>query len=193
MFRVYEQEGMQFTGMDVLDRALRTDRFLIEGMFTCCLEKMTPVEARHAVAYAVGYHYIERITEGKVPVALLTGFGNVAEVMLLGNPTMMLNAGYTERDLGRGGNPWALIVIQRFAANMVPAMADVLAYDASAMQLPQYAECWSLATLLSSDAKKFSSLAAALRDGQPALEAIEKIYGLPADKLHARWKAVALP
>jgi hypothetical protein len=191
LFAVYEEEGMQFLEPEALGRALRTDRFLISGMFMCCLERMTPGETRHAVAYGVGYHYIDAITQGKAPAALATGFGNVAEVMLLGEPSMMLNSGYAERELGKGMFPWALIVKQRFAQNMVPPIADLLQYDTSAMEFPQYAECWGFASLLSGGAKEFSWLVLALRKGEPALSAIEKNYGLTADKLHARWRQYA--
>ncbi len=191
LFAVYEQEGMQFLEPEALGRAVRTDRFLITGMFMCCLERMTPGETRHAVAYGVGYHYIDAITQGKAPAALATGFGNVAEVMLLGEPSMMLNSGYAERELGKGKFPWALIVKQRFAQNTVPPIQDILRYDTSAMEFPQYAECWSFASLLSTGAKEFSWLVLAMRGGEPALSAIEKNYGLKADKLHARWRQYA--
>ena len=128
LFQVLKEEGMQWEEWDAADRAARTERFLAPGIFSCCLEKMQPQQVRHAIAYAVGYHYLEQATLGNAPVPLKTGFGNVAEVMLLGNPTMLLNSGYAERNLGQGRTPWTMIVKRRFAQNIVPSIAEVLDY-----------------------------------------------------------------
>jgi hypothetical protein len=85
-----------------------------------------------------------------------------------------------------------MIVAQRFIQNKVPAVQDVLEYKTSVMQLPQYTECWNFTSLLASGAKEFSSLVLAIQRGEPALASIEKIYGLAADKLHARWRQFAM-
>ena len=188
MFQVYEEEGIHFTGMDALNRAMRTQRYLVRGIFSCCLEKTAALQVRHSVAYAVGYHYIEQLTESRAPAALMTGFGNETEVMLLGRPSMMLNSGYAERELGGRRNPWATIVMQYFTQNKVPPVADVLEYQTSAMELPQYAQCWSLASLLATGSKEFAALVLAMHNGEPALAAIEKIYGVSTDELHERWR-----
>jgi hypothetical protein len=188
MFQVYESEGFQFDGMNVYERAQHTERYLVDGLFNCCLEKMTPQAARHTVAYAIGHHYLSRLTENRAPDSLTTGFGNVAEVMLLNMPTMMLTSGYSDRNLGGGRHRWAMIVRQRFAQNMVPRVEQVLDYKTSSMQLPQYAECWSLATYLARSEKKFATLVDDLHDGMPAVDAIKKNYDVTLDELHDGWR-----
>ena len=79
-----------------------------------------------------------------------------------------------------------------FVGGQIASVKQVLDYNTDAMEHKEYAQCWSLASLLTTGAKQFSSLVKQMRDGEPALGAMEKLYGLDADQLLAKWRTFAL-
>lgn len=68
---------------------------------------------------------------------------------------------------------------------------DVLqSYTTSTMQMPNYAEAWSLMTVLSQEREKFEPLIVAVRDapaGTPTMNLVEQVYKVDEAKLRDVW------
>jgi hypothetical protein len=190
MFKVLRQDGVRFEDVaegDIEQRMLKSSSFFLQGVFSMCLEEMTDEQQGRSVAYAVGFQYLRQLARYKAPDAFPCGFGNITEVMVFGTPTEMVTSGYMERRLGQAPDPWATIVRGLFAQGKVRSVQNVLAYSTDSMELPEYATCWSFASVLATNPKKFAELVVALRSGDNAWEEISRIYDVKEAKFVATW------
>jgi len=192
MFKVYQDEGFMFGGMDPLGTALKTNAIFIHGIFSVCLEGRQPDDARRAVAFAVGYQYFRQLAGEKSPDALQVGFGNITEAMMFREPGTMVLSGYTDRQVGGAPIRWADVVRQQFAQNQIGSVANALAYSTETMQMPQYAESWSLTSLLATEPSNFAELVTKLGEGAPAADAIKDVYGVTDEQALTQWRKYVL-
>jgi hypothetical protein len=191
LFRVFEEDGIRFTSNDAEERSVAANSFFVRGIYSVCLEKMTKEESGRRVAFAVGFQYMRQLSRYQSPDALATGFGNVTEVMIFKTPSMMVKSGYVDRQLGGLFSQWAQIVRERFAAGRLGSVQNVLAYSTASMEPPEYAEAWSLTTLLATNPDKIAGLIVALRGAASAWDEISRIYEVDEQSFLAKWRRFA--
>jgi len=188
LLKVCSEQGMQIEGQNLLETALNAGSFHLGCVYSMCLESMTPEEARRKVAFCVGFQSMMQLTREKAPDALQTGFGNITEVLMFGSPSVTVWSAYSGGRQGAGpGAGWAQVVRNRFAQRQITGILQVLGYTVDAMEPPQYAESWSLTTLLASAPDRFSKLVLALRGGEEALDSIQKTYEQDEPTLLKTW------
>ena len=103
----------------------------------------------------------------------------------------MVKSGYTDRKLDGAGQTWALLVRDRFLQRKIGSIQNVLVYSTGSMEQPEYAEAWSLTSLLATNGEKLSQLIIALRNGESAWKAIGDIYEVDEPSLLAKWRRFA--
>jgi len=167
--------------------AVKASSVHFPGLYNICLEGMPEEAARRSVAYSVGYLYMGQLTRYKTFDALQTGFGNITEVMLFRTPSVMVKSGYVDRQIGGGGNPWADAVRAQFQAGRIQSIDQVTTYSTDFMEMPHYAEAWSLTTLLATNAKQFAELVMALRNGGEGLNSVLQTYKLEQQAMLKAW------
>jgi hypothetical protein len=192
LYKVHEEAGLKFEGVDPLATMLKTNSIFVKGIFSVCLEGMDAESIRRRLAFSVGYQYMEQMTDNKGPDALRTGFGNLAEVMMFREPTMTVQSGYNPRNLNLQGPRWADMVRQRFAQNKVESLGQALNYSTRSMTLEEYADAWSLAEFLASEPRNMAELSTALEQGTDVAEALKKVYGLDDAGLMKHWRQFVL-
>lgn len=162
----------------------------LPGLTTMCLESTPPEHARRTVAHALGYHALEHVSRRRAGDALAGGFGNITEVMLFQTPGTTVAGGYADRELGGGGG-WPDLVRQRFAEQRIRGLGPTLGRDFATMEMPDYAEAWSLAALLCTTPQKFAAAVAAMRGGTDPLKAIVAAYGGDEAAITREWQRLA--
>jgi hypothetical protein len=78
-------------------------------------------------------------------------------------------------------------VHQRAFTNQVTPLDQLLKMDTYKMVQANYAEAWTLLSLLNKQPAKFGKLVLAIRTGTPDLEAIEAVYGWDEAQLTQEW------
>ncbi len=183
LFKVLREDGVMFQQVaegDIESRMLKSSSFFLRGVYSVCLEEMSDERAGRGVAFAVGFQYMRQLSRYEAPDAIATGFGDLAEVMAFGSPTVMVTSGYTERELAHGITPWAQIVRELFAARKIASVQNVLAYNTESMEVPEYATAWSLVEALATNPDKLAKLTTELRNSAVApWENLRQVYGQP--------------
>jgi hypothetical protein len=183
LFKVLREDGVTFEQVaegTVEERMLKSSSFFLRGVYSVCLEEKSEESAGRAVAFAVGFQYMRQLSRYEAPDAIATGFGDLAEVMAFGSPTVMVTSGYTERELARGITPWTQIVKELFAARKIASVQNVLAFSTSSMEVPEYATAWSLVEALATNPDKLAKLTVELRNSAVApWEHLRQVYGQP--------------
>ncbi|MEE2706674.1 MAG: hypothetical protein VX988_06460 [Planctomycetota bacterium] len=183
LFKVLREDGVMFQQVaegDIESRMLKSSSFFLRGVYSVCLEEMSEERAGRGVAFAVGFQYMRQLSRYEAPDAIATGFGDLAEVMAFGSPTVMVTSGYTERELARGITPWTQIVRGLFAARKIASVQNVLAYNTESMEVAEYATAWSLVEALATNPDKLAKLTTELRNSAVApWENLRQVYGQP--------------
>lgn len=185
-----ENNGVRYAnedGRSIKEIGAGKPALYLRGLTTMCLEGAVPDHVRRAVAHAVGYHALEHASRGRAGDALAGGFGNVTEVLLFGTPGTTVAGGYAERDVG-GAGAWPDLVRQRFAEQRIRGLGATLDRTFSTMEMPDYAEAWSLTALLSMAPDKFAAAVAAMRGGTDPLPAILDAYGVDEVAIVKEWQ-----
>ncbi|REK23357.1 MAG: hypothetical protein DWQ42_15450 [Planctomycetota bacterium] len=191
MFHVYEQNGVQFNNPDPVERAIKSKSFFVHGIFTGFVRDETPDGIRHRVAFACAYLGIQQLTNSSMPDALATGFGNLAETMLFNDQFITVQSGYRHREIDREAKTWSALVKEGFRLKQIGSVQNVFAYSTRSMQLPQYAQGWSLMTLLAQDEEKLARWVTLLADDEDPFEALSEAYATDDDALLQRWRRYA--
>ena len=191
--KAFADNGVGFNndGMSFQQRALSSPAVYLDGITTMRVTGQ-PEDARRTVVHAAAFHGFGQVTRRHGGDALQSGFANVAETMVFGSPSITVAGGYAGREIGAADASWAQMVKQRFAAGTADTVGQVLGCTFDVMEVPQYAECWSLATVLCMKPEQFSQLLLDLRGGGQPLAAIETIYESTEAALTEGWKALAL-
>lgn len=187
LFKEYEKDGVRFQNPNFLEMVLETKAFILSGMCVVMIEGLTEDTIHHYVAYDTGYLFMDQVCEGRAPVALVTGFGNVCEVMLLNRPSVTLIS-YGNDPGDNGGNPWIGMVKDSFANGAIKSIAQILKYKSSSMQMTNFAESWSLTSFLAQHAARFTNMVRSIRDNKGPLPSITKSYGAEEAELLKQWK-----
>jgi hypothetical protein len=191
--KAFTDNGVGFNndGMSFEQRALSAPAVYLDGITTMRVTGQ-PEDARRTVVHAAAFHGLGQLTRRHCGDALQSGFANVAETMVFGGPSITVAGGYAGREIGAANASWAQMVKQRFADGTADTVGQVLGCTFDVMEVPQYAECWSLATVLCMKPEQFSQLVLDLRGGGQPLAAIETIYESTEAALTEGWKALAL-
>ncbi len=194
MFDVLGEKGMKFEGQDPKGMAKNAASFSIGTMAVINLSKIQRGKAsRTAVVYQIGCMMMKQLTDGRATDAMVTGFGNVCETLLYNQPSFT-TVSYEPRNVN-GADSWANLVRTLVRENRLARPHDVLqTYSTASMQMPNYAEAWSLMTLLSRERDKFEPFVVAVRDAPentPVISTVEEVYKIPEPKLHEGWKRFA--
>jgi len=189
-----ESNGMRFAtddGRGLEQLAGGKAALYLPGVTTICLEAATPEQARRTVAHAVGFHALQHASRRQAGDALASGFGSVVETLLFNTPSVTVAGGYADREVG-GAEAWPLAVKQRVIDQQIRGLAATLGRSLATMEMPDYAECWSLTAVLARDPKKFAAAITSMRDGAAPLEAILAAYGKDEETLVMEWQQAAL-
>ena len=191
--KAFTDNGVGFNndGMSFQQRALSSPAVYLDGITTMRVTGQ-PEDARRTVVHAAAFHGLGQLTRRHCGDALQSGFANVAETMVFGSPSITVAGGYAGREIGAANASWDQMVKQRFADGTADTVGQVLGCTFDVMEVPQYAECWSLATVLCMKPEQFSQLVLDLRGGGQPLAAIETIYESTEAALTEGWKALAL-
>ncbi len=191
--KAFADNGVGFNndGMSFQQRALSSPAVYLDGITTMRVTGQ-PEDARRTVVHAAAFHGLGQLTRRHCGDALQSGFANVAETMVFGSPSITVAGGYAGREIGAANASWDQMVKQRFADGTADTVGQVLGCTFDVMEVPQYAECWSLATVLCMKPEQFSQLVLDLRGGGQPLAAIETIYESTEAALTEGWKALAL-
>lgn len=159
----------------------------LHGFTTMCLEATTPEHARRTAAHSFGFHALEHASRHRAGDALTNGFGNVTEVMLFQTPATTVAGGYADRQVG-GAGAWPELVRRRFAEQRIHGLERTLDGNFASMEMPDYAEAWSLTELLCLAPDKFVTAVAAMRGGDQPVKAIVDAYGLDEAAIVTKWR-----
>lgn len=119
--------------------------------------------------------------------ALVTGFGNLVETMAMGSPSVMVYS-YTERELG-GDESWAQRVQGRFRERKITGVTEVWTFSTDSMAPGQYAEAWSIVSLLSQAPDKFADAVLLVQQEETSMpEAVRTAYELEDARLLQGWQ-----
>lgn len=189
--KALEENGVRFAeGTAFADQARRSPAVYLDGLTTMRMVR-TPEDARRTVAHSIGFHSLAQLSRNHCGDGLKSGFANVTETMLFGSPATMVKGGYADREVGVAAASWPQTVKQRFAAGTASTLAQVLDASFEVMEFPQYAECWSFASVLCMKPEEFSRLVLVLREGGQPQASLTNVYKADAATLTEGWKALA--
>ena len=160
-----------------------------------CMEGQEGPWLHRVVAAGVGFMNFVQQIEPQRQDPLSTGFANGAESLVAGSPQVMLfsNSYHNEnRDLGNDPRAWLHLVQERMRAKKESGVRGLLTMDTTNMLLPQYAEAWTLVSVLARQPEKFAKLLMALREEKDPLKAIEQVYDWDEKKLESEWRKEVL-
>lgn len=196
----YKQDGMSFSagkgGDSFFDQVKDGPGFILPTVSVCNANVRFEDESvgRYA-AYSAGYLMMQQAGGKKdkqdpdsqeEPDGLRTGFGNLAETMAFGSPSVLVTS-YEKRDVS-GNNPWKSEVLQRFEQRKIDNVTSVWSHETATMKFGDYAECWSYVSTLAVAPEKFAEAVKRVReDKTPMPVAVRETYGIPDKKLLETW------
>jgi hypothetical protein len=186
----FESKDNPGAGAEFRASAVKSSAFPGVEFGVICLEDHRLDGAHRNAAACVGFMYFTQLARPRQYGPLSTGFANGAEVIVAGSPSIMLtNTAYREalRNLGADPRAWSVLVKQRMLTNQATPLDKLLKMDTYKMVQPNYAEAWTLLSLLNKQPAKFGKLVLAIRKGTPDLEAIEDVYGWDEEQLTQEW------
>lgn len=128
--------------------------------------------------------------EGAAHDALVTGFGDLVETMAMGSPSVMVYS-YTERDLNNDAS-WAQMVQGRFREGKISNVTEVWTFSTDAMEPGQYAEAWSMVSLLSEAPDKLGEAVLSVqREEHSMAAAVRAAYEIEDARLLQGWQRYA--
>ncbi len=118
---------------------------------------------------------------------LVTGFGNLTETIAMGSPSVMVYS-YSERDLD-GDESWDQRVRGRFSDGKITGVTDVWTFSTDTMEPGQYAEAWSIVSLLCQAPEKFAEAVLLVQQEEASMpEAVRTAYELDDARLLQGWR-----
>lgn len=187
MFKVFEENGVRFQGQDPVNMARQAAAFSTGNISVINLGKVEAGERSKAILiYQAGRMFINHLTEGRATDAITCGFGNVCEVIMYNKPSATTQS-YDLRQLEQAGE-WVQIVRQRMRANEAAAPSQIIRnYSTDSMNIPQFAEAWSLIQSIATVPGRFEKAVKAIRDGGEPFETILQIYEMDEQKWREHW------
>jgi hypothetical protein len=186
----FQAEGATFNqdgGQSVEDQLTAAPAAIVDRYGFINAEGLKSSEAvQRFIAYFTGHLGMKEMCSQKAPAALEIGFGNRVEELACGAPGITIYHYSTPER--QGAVPWRDLLRQRIAAGNLAEPASVFKYTTDMMDVPRYAEAWSLAKLLASMPAPFEQWLVAVRGGAEPMDAIQEHYQLDAAKLAEAWK-----
>ena len=189
-FDSYEEDRIRYDfggGDDPRPRMIQGSGYMLPACAATHADKQSGDEAvaRYA-AFAVGYLMMQQAGGSDQPDGLRTGFGDLAETMAFGNPSVML-VSYEDRELEQQGD-WASVVRQRFREKKITDPVRPWNYGTDSMSPAQYAECWSLVSTLAAAPDKFAEAVRTVRETDTSMpQAVRDAYEIDNDKILEAW------
>ena len=174
---------------------LKWPGFYDHNFVVFCTEESEESWLHRSVAVGVGFMNFVQQIEPQRHDPLATGVANGAESLVAGSPRVMIfsNSYHNEdRALGDDARGWLFLVQERMRTKKESGVGQLLNMDTTNMLLPQYAEAWTLAGMLSKQPETFGKLLLALREEKDPLKAIEQVYGWDEKKLQDAWRKEVL-
>lgn len=139
------------------------------------------------VAYSLGHLMMNQAGGSKVHNGLVTGFGNLTEVMAHRTPTVTVYS-YIDREIGGADGGWKGLTAKRFNDKQITSVSAPWGYETSAMKIEHYAECWSMVSTLAEAPDKFAKTVSMLREDATAMHlGVQEVYQLEDRKLLEAW------
>jgi len=189
-FDSYEEDGITFTfvrGEEPKDSLSDGSGYLLNALGAIHADKHQSDESiERQVAYNFGHLMMNMAGGPEGPDGLVTGFGDLTETMAKGSPTVMVYS-YVEREL-TGDDAWAASVGKRMSDGEIRSVLNVWGYSTDEMTPPQYAEAWSMVSLLCEAPDKFGQAVLAVqREEESMAQAVRDAYEITDDRLLQGW------
>ncbi|MEO0474665.1 MAG: hypothetical protein AAF085_01665 [Planctomycetota bacterium] len=185
----YAKDGIRFSfgpEGDPKDRLKRGNGFLLPAVACAKADSRSDENIARFATYSQGHLMMARAGGKDQADGLTTGFGDLAEEMAMKTPSVMIYS-YEERDLNQEGG-WAQVVKKLFKEKKITNVTAPWGYETSSMKPVNYAECWSLVSMLSSDPDKFAKAVRMVREeGKSMNVAVNEVYGMEDRKLLEAW------
>lgn len=185
----YAKDGMTFNfgpGGDAKTQLKGVNGFLFPACAVAKVGTRSDESIARFATYSLGHLMMARAGGKEQPAGLTTGFGDLAEQMAMGNPSVMIYS-YEKRDLKQGGT-WRDVVKNLFKEKKITNVTAPWGYETASMEPANYAECWSVVSMLSSAPDKFAEAVKTVREtGKPMNVALNEAYGLDDRKLLEAW------
>lgn len=185
----YEKDGMKFSfgpEEDARDHLKKGTGFLLPACACAKVGMRSDENVARFATYSLGHLMMARAGGKEQPVGLTTGFGDLAEEMAMGTPSVMIYS-YEKRDLKQEGG-WKDVVKKLFKDKKITDVTSPWGYVTSTMKPENYAECWSLVSMLSSAPDKFALAVKMVREeGKSMGVALNEVYGMDDKKLLQTW------
>jgi hypothetical protein len=185
----YSKDGMNFRFGNEEDPKAQLkagNGFLLPACASALADMRSDDNVSRFATYSLGHLMMARAGGKDQPVGLTTGFGDLAEAMAMGTPSVMIYS-YEKRDLKQEGG-WADVVKKQFSNNKITNATAPWGYETSTMKPENYAECWSIVSMLSSAPDKFAEAVKIVREeGKPMNVALNEVYGMDDKKLLQTW------
>lgn len=188
LFDVMEKNRMRFEGDGIKDMAMRAAAFSTSWISIMNREKTYDADrSKRMAVYGIGKMYMYQLTEGKCGVGLQSGFGNYCEATIFKLP------GCTSAGYGSGQNQnkpqrWDTVMTKLKRANEIDQPVKILdSYTLPEMEIPQFAQAWSLTTLLAQAPKKFEEVTVKIRDTGSKSGSVFEVYNADSNKLYQVW------
>lgn len=185
----YEKDGMKFSfgpEADARDHLKQGNGFLLPACAVAKVGTRSDENVARFATYSLGHLMMARAGGKKQPVGLTTGFGDLAEEMAMRTPSVMIYS-YEKRDLKQEGG-WKDVVKNLFKDKKITNVTAPWGYETATMKPENYAECWSLVSMLSSAPDKFAEAVKMVREtGKPMNVALNEVYAMDDKKLLQAW------
>lgn len=185
----YEKDGMKFSfgpDADAKTQLKQGSGFLLPACACAKVGTRSDENVARFATYSLGHLMMARAGGKGQPVGLKTGFGDLAEEIAMGTPSVMIYS-YEKRDLKQEGG-WKDVVKRQFKEKKITNAASPWGYVTSTMQPEHYAECWSMVSMLSSAPDKFAKAVQAVREDETVMNAaVNEVYGVDNKKLLEAW------
>lgn len=185
----YEKDGMTFNfgpEADTKTQLKKGSGFLLPACAVAHADPRSDENIARFATYALGHLMMARAGGKDQPVGLTTGFGDLAEEMAMGSPSVMIYS-YEKRDL-KQAESWKNVVKNLFKEKKITNVTTPWGYETASMKPENYAECWSLVSMLSSAPDKFAKAVQLVREeGKSMNVALNEAYELDDRKLLEAW------
>ena len=189
-FDSYEKDGIRYSfgpEADPRPQLIAGGGYMLPYATATHADKLGNNEAvARNVAYSLGHLMMGQAGGAGQPDGLQTGFGDLAEAMAHGTPSVMVYS-YEKREL-EGEDAWKRTVAQLFKDKKIKGPAAPWTYETSTMKPEHYAEAWSLVSTLAEAPEKFAEAVGMVRNKEkPMADAVRKSYGMDDRKLMGIW------
>ena len=189
----YETDGMRFgagPGGDTRTQLTNGQGFLLPACAVAKVGSRSDEGVARFSTYSLGHLMMARAGGNDQPVGLTTGFGDLAEEMAMGSPSVMIYS-YEARDL-RQADSWRNVVKNLFQERKIDNVTRPWGYETASMTPENYAECWSVVSMLSSAPDKFAQAVKTVRETDKSMNvALNEAFGLEDKKLLQAWRKYA--